>query len=628
MIDTAVPPLAKYHPLGVVLAFLAIPALAVPPGMAWPFVTIRQADVTTNPEKAQQVIAVNARYPGSADEYWLGGGLHLSRNEEDLARRAAILATLRPGLDRAGIAFGMQQGITLGHSPGLYSGDRPPAWYGSFTEDDYACGRDGQRVRYFCPRAPRVLEAEAGLIERTARRLKPVSVWLDDDLRMAGWKDDTCFCPRCLAAFNARFGHSLTREKLVGRLSDGKRSVDSVRRDWRIFAGESLAVFAAAARRGADRVDPKLRLALQTVNGGFLDAALDYAECLRALAGTNGLKSAVRTGGGNYWESVGELQDKLLDCAHEAERCHALPFVTQVSYEQENYTREVLHKSAEMILLESALALAAGCDALTEYWWDPARDEPLAYYEEFCRMLVAWRPYLERVGSFSRTTSLGGLARFRGAAYAALRKSSTSDRMDGALARLGLPVSVAEARCITWYVNGQSLDEWGVGDAERLATDGAVVDLPSWHRLMALGGEPVAAAAAAGRIVAFDLSRAVSGFLRQSSSVATHAERAQLLDRIDRVRLLPVRSARAHPLLIYPRVDANVRTVAVTVMNGSMGRCLPAEFRIRRPVSKSVRWFRPEAEPVTLTVRPGDGDEIVVTLPTLPGMQLGTLVLD
>jgi len=153
----------------------------------WPFMTIRQADVTVNPEKAKQVVEINGRFPGSADEYWFGGGLHLARSEKDRARRAGILASLRPSLERAGIAFGMQQGVTLGHFPGLYEGDRPPEWYGDFAEDDYACGKNGAKVRYFCPRSPHVQEMEARLVELTARSLDPVSIWLDDDMRMAGW---------------------------------------------------------------------------------------------------------------------------------------------------------------------------------------------------------------------------------------------------------------------------------------------------------------------------------------------------------------------------------------------------------------------------------------------------------
>ncbi len=57
------------------------------------------------------------------------------------------------------------------------------------------------------------------------------------------------------------------------------------------------------------------------------------------------------------------------------------------------------------------------------------------------------------------------------------------------------------------------------------------------------------------------------------------------------------------------------------------GGAPPTEIRICRPNAKNVRWWRPETEPVTLTARPGAGDEVVVTIPPLPGMQPGTLTL-
>ena len=49
---------------------------------------------------------------------------------------------------------------------------------------------------------------------------KPDSYWLDDDLRLGVKKQDGCFCPRCIEAFNAK-----TRRRLPPAVvSPGRKS--------------------------------------------------------------------------------------------------------------------------------------------------------------------------------------------------------------------------------------------------------------------------------------------------------------------------------------------------------------------------------------------------------------------
>lgn len=597
----------------------------------WPFITIRDASsAALAPERFREFVAINARHPGSADEYWMGG-FRISFTPEQHRAFAAKIVPFRKEMERAGIAFGAQK-VTLGHGAGHFKfgpdGTRP-GFFAELPDSAFMCGMDGRRMANFCPRSKAAQDLEERNVECMAREANPVSIWLDDDMRMAGRRRG-CFCPDCIAAFNRRFGYALAREEIVRRLTDESRLQDPLRRDWRIFAGESLGEYAAAARRGADKVNPRLRLGVQTIHGTFIDAASDYSACLKALAGANGLKSGIRAGAGEYFESISGFHYKSMACLREAERCHGYPFVAQVSYEQENYPREVLHKSAEAILIESTMALAAGCDALTEYWWDAHRDEPLGYYEEFAEMLAAWRPYLEKVASFSSRTTMGGLARFRGANFDQLVKPDVLDPCDRAFAFLGVPVTLFESKAATWYVNAGSLDEFGPGDAEKLAASGAVVDASVWDRFLKAGGASVATAAEKGRFVKFDLNSMRKGAIKFSSgpSMPTHAERQSFLDAIDAVCRVPVRIDRAHPLCLYPRVNAAGRLAAVTIVNASIGKCLPTAVRLRRPAARKVAWWRPCERPLPLEVKSGDGDEITVTVPSLPGMQPGTLVLE
>lgn len=588
-------------------------ARAVSEQTPWPFITIRHTSTAARAgEDFRAVIDANARHPGSADAYWLG-----FRGDRAVPDLVAWLARYRPFLAdmaRAKIVAGSQQGLTLGHS------HRFCAPKDVFPAAAWQVDRQGRPMMILCPRSPEVLAYEEAVIEHAVRTAGFRSVWLDDDLRMGGGKEEGCFCDRCLAAFNAAYGHALTRAELVARL-DAKTEKEPLRRDWRLFKNDSLALYCAAARRGADRADPSVRLGYQSLDSFYLLAGENYLPLLKELAGTNGLTSAIRVGSGNYFESMPGNYAKSFSVMRESERCRRADFVGQISYEQETHTREVLHKSAEAVLLESAMALAAGADALTEYWWSADRPEPVSYYEEFAAMLAAWRPYLETLADISRQTSIAGLARFRGADYLMRRSDYFLDGTSVALGAWGIPMAVDDSPHTVWYVTEQTLKEWGAGDAARVATKGALVDRAAWDALRARKEPEVAAAIAAGRLRPFDMA----SVKRRGRTLPTHGERVAFLDAVEEIGTLPVRIDRAHPLYVFPRADAAGRVRAVSLFNGSIGRCLPTSVIVRRPAGMRVKWLRPEAEPVALDVR-ADGTDIHVTIPGLPACAVGTLV--
>ena len=236
-------------------------------------------------------------------------------------------------------------------------------------------------------------------------------------------------------------------------------------------------------------------------------------------------------------------------------------------------------------------------------------------------MIAEWRPYLEKLGEISRRTSIAGLARFRGADHLMTRSCYLGDPDDIALGFMGIPMTVDDSPRTLWYVNAHSLDEWGRGDAERLATKGAVVDKAVWERFLACGGEPVARAVREGRVVPFDFALV----RKRGVTLPTHAERLGFVDAVEKVAVLPVRIERAHPLYVFPRVDAEGRVRAVSLFNGSIGRCLPTEVVIRRPASAKVSWLRPGEAPRVLPSEPCGGG-LKVKIPGIPGAHVGTLV--
>jgi len=601
-------------------------ALAVGTVFAHPLITVR-INASRNPEAFRRIVEINKRHPGSADEYWFGrpgAGARL----DVLRREFAAQVPLKALCEQAGIAPGFQQGVTLGHSS-IYDpagGGQAKAELHPFTDAAWQVDRNGKRMLMFCPRSPEVLAYEEEYAALLGEVLKPVSLWLDDDLRLGFWKPDGCFCTNCLAQFNARFGHDLTRAELVARLY-GKAEKDVVRRAWRLFIAESLAIYGAAARRGADRTNPDCLVAYQSCDALSLQMGRDFNDLLRALSGKGAHPTSIRIGSGCYDEDCKSLVHKMRSVAFEVERVRRAGLrLSAVSYEQETYPRQILHKTPEAIAVESALALANGCDALTEYYWDEGRPEPIWYYEEFAAQMAAWRPYFARLAEIARRTSLGGVARFIGSDHDLLARDTLRSPTDADWQYLGVPLTVTHAAPKVWYVDAMSLAEWGAGDAERLLAGGAValVEASCAAKLRQLGGEAIAAAFAAGRLKTFDFSTCCP------ARYPTHAQRAALLDALDALagEKVPVRVERTLPFFVYPRVDATGRLVAVTCYNAAAGKALPTVMRLRRPVGRRVTWVRPEAEDVALKAEDSGADEITVTIPSIPARQVATVILN
>ena len=547
---------------------------------SWPLVTMRHSTETTcAPERMREITAIDARHRGCWDEYWLGESVACKL--EEMTRRARQVGDFAPLCAAAGIELGFQQVTTLGHGFSELGVNGYP-----LPDDAFQVDADGRRTRFFlCPRSPAVLEMEERFAETYVREGKLASWWLDDDLRFGFYKKRAaaCFCPRCLADFNAAAGTHLTREELIARL-DAETDDEPLRAKWAAFKAESLALFAAAARRGAVRANPSIRLGYQAISSASIVSGEDYLPILRALSDGGKRPVGIRPGHGYYRELDAsprwEMPRKLLDVAREAERCHAAAGLdVRVVYEQENYPRLVVYKSPEAALKEAAMALAFGCDGVSLYWYDERCPEPLEHYEDFARLAAAWRPYLARLQAVCRGTRLAGVATARDEKLMTGRANTVKAALANALPRrtdaallaqqLGIPVTVAE----------------GAAEAV-LAPD--------------------------------DLE----------SAEVSSAQRTRLLDALDGRGPCPlcVRIDKLHPLLVAARVDGAGRTVAVTLLNLSIGRAQGVRVRVRRPAGSSATLLAPCAAERPLSVEKGGSDELVVALPDLGAWELATVV--
>ena len=559
----------------------------------WPFLVIRHTTgVNDDPDLFARLMECHARHPGACDEFWFATGSR--KTIPALERECATFARYRPLCEKAGIEPSYQQGLTLGH--GAVHDGLPKPDSQVFPEDAWQVGRDGERLDFLCPRSPFVFDYEREYAKTVLRIANPGSFWLDDDLRLGVCKPHGCFCPRCLAAFNAKTGGHWTREELVARLfSDAAR--EPLRAAWSDFNAESLSVYAATVREAADELGSPCRLAYQAVWADTLYTASSYRPLLEALSGPEGRPVGIRPGAGFYIEAEPRgMVAKCLSIAREAERCrNYADLVATVCYEEETYPRHVLHKSPGAIVTECALALASGCDSLSLYWFAGEAPEPVEEYDRFLRTVRRARPYFERLAASTRRTRLGGVARFVGSAAGETPDFDLRDPKDFDLACAGIPVTIAGPGACAWYLTDKSRREMTEADAAALAS-GAVVDVSDIEKY------PLA------------------------------SRRKRLLDGLDAATggLFPVRVDACRPLRILPRVRDDGRLDSVTICNLSIGGTDEIEVRVRRPVSRRARMQTATmAAPEPVDCTPGaTSDEFVVSLPDLPGWQIATLFFE
>ena len=607
-------------------------AAAVPPSAKndaaeWPLIIIRHTTgVNDLPDIFNQLADCHRRHPGACDEFWFATGSRktIPALEEECAKFAAY----RSVCDEIGVTPSYQQGLTLGHGATHDGPPKPDAQV--FPEDAWQVGRDGQRLGFLCPRSPFVLDYEFNYAKTVLRVANPGSYWIDDDLRLGVFKPDGCFCPRCIAAFNAKTDGNWTRETLVERLySDAER--EPVRAAWIDFNAESLALYAAKVREAADALGSPCRLAYQAVWADTIYTGYDTKPILKALSGPARRSVGIRPGAGFYIEAEPRgMVFKCLSVAREAERCRTIDegrgppnppadltprsgdlsgeaafngpqgrfnaasggLVASICYEQETYPRHVLHKSPGAIMTECALALASGCDSLSLYWYAGEAPEPIEEYDRFVRTLAKARPYFERLAASTRRTRLGGVARFVGSAAAETPDFDLRDPKDFDLACAGVPVTVAESGTKVWYLTEKSRREMTEADRATLAS-GAVVEVED------IGKYPLA------------------------------SRRAKLLDDLDAATngTFPVRVDACRPLRILPRVRDDGRLDSVTILSLSIGDTDELAIRVRRPVSSQAAMQSAKmAAPIPLPCVPGAlPGEFILTLDNLPGWQAVTL---
>ena len=328
----------------------------------------------------------------ACDEVWFSTGIGFPKLEwhEAHVKRLVRYAEQLRGV---GIVPSLQFQATLGHSDDItvIEGAKGKTW-GGFT------GRGGEECRFCnCPRQTAFV-AYVREMARLYASFRPGSVWIDDDLRVAGhspgspWnrvKDGWigCWCKTCIAAFNAETGCGWTRESL-----DATMGTDSALFDkWEKFSFAGIAAVARVIAEEMHRVSPETRLAYQHC-AYRNDSQLSV---YRALHEATGLPVGARPGGGAY--SDYNPNDQMLKAFNAARQRRCLgdsAWIAAWCPEVETYPRAFASRTVQGLLNEAFVNLAYGMNCVSLFIMDTRYETDEWYSDHLLAPLAAERPFL------------------------------------------------------------------------------------------------------------------------------------------------------------------------------------------------------------------------------------------
>ncbi len=357
----------------------------------------------TDPQFVDDFLGVVARNPGCCDEVWLASNYGFP--PMDVHRQTVdTLIGVAEKLKAAGLRVSLQISNTIGHGQYMCSQNNSGLVYpGSPIE--HMVGPDGTVAELcFCWNGKHFWEYVREEMREYAR-LRPHTVWVDDDLR-ANNHDPVqygCFCGDCIARFNARYGGSFDREGLVNAIN----ADIGWREKYVAFLREGMSEFVEMLTREFCAVSPESYFGFQyCANGGY--TGYGYAHVFDAMRRGSGKAPKSRPGGGAYNDQ--DPRDQLWKAFYIMWQNSMLPeYVTEIRPEIENLPFYVYGKTPAGTCMETSLYLASGANAMS-YSMLMHMEEPMAYHERIFAKISAHRAYWEALAAANKDTRASGLS--------------------------------------------------------------------------------------------------------------------------------------------------------------------------------------------------------------------------
>lgn len=447
----------------------------------WPLVIARQMlCIAQRPEFIAAEIDLLSHCPGAWDEVWFSTPLGFPTPEVH-RQTAELLARLAEPFRRIGVGVALSLANAIGHGTELQGPTDGVTWEQKLTAPDGTVfeGRN-------CPRTPGFLEYLREMIRIYMQILHPDAIWLNDDARL--WHDGkpACFCPQCLEEFGRLTGKYRTLPKLNALLNKRDGKENPFRQQWLDCAAGSLGIMGAAIAEAAREIDPDCRLGAQLGGGGHPYAA-NLGPLLAGLSGPQRQPVGIRPGAGFYVDvKLDEMFAKGVVAARIASAAHqsGVP-LGQICYELESYPFARPCKTARTTVLESTLALSAGCDSVAQYNNGADNVEAPDFYARKIKATAEWKK-LWQVMQRSQAQSLPyGIN--AGFSPSALTRVLGEDEPDWAWTLAGyqgifqsllsgLPFVVDAAGSFTTLLNQENARSYSDAELEKLFAGKVIVD--------------------------------------------------------------------------------------------------------------------------------------------------------
>lgn len=317
--------------------------------------------------------------------------------DADNARLVEILAPLFERLRAAGIAPSINIWWTVAFSE--FAG-MPRDLRDSFNFR-WAVTIDGRESRAVaCPRCP-AWRAQVVRMYQAYASLKPVRIWIDDDVRMTLRADlhSPCFCDSCLAAMQARTGTRFTRDELLtGILADPP---NPVREAWLAEQEQLMLDIVTGLATGVHAASPETHVSL--MHSGPEHHSAEGRNWARLVAALGQPTPMLRPSIGTYTEGLGPAFAAALNCSRRS--LAAYPPGVEVAPEIETYPQSRFGKSVASVTADLVLAQLLGVREMTFsiYRFGGRLDLEIAREDVWSELLGRLKPKLQALADLGIT---------------------------------------------------------------------------------------------------------------------------------------------------------------------------------------------------------------------------------
>ena len=355
----------------------------------------------------QEFINIKEKFPKALEGVWLStlyGFPQLEVHKQYAEKLKAITKKLRD----KGIKVSMQLANSIGH--------------GSYMADYYDCsgivegdkkaqpliGDDGtEGIATFCWNNNIFRSYLRQEVKAYCSTIKPDILWIDDDFRANNHfpVNYGCFCPDCIAKFNAIYGSSFDRESLVETIL--YKDVEW-RKKWINFIKDGLSSLMKEVCEEVHACSPETEFGLQNFcNGAYTGYGHSYLfEQMKAV---NGKIPHYRAGGGTYKDhNPNDILVKNVYITYQ----HSFIEKGGLMYpEIENSPYVAFGKTPAGTAFETSYYLANGANGMT-YAMMMHLTEPVSWHYKEYELFNKMRPYWDKLMEVSNRTNATGMVYF------------------------------------------------------------------------------------------------------------------------------------------------------------------------------------------------------------------------